>query len=129
MNDISQTETDNHLTAVKPDLIDDVENQIKAELEDNNYRIVKDKPRIISALSGLRKKDGSIQIIQDCSLPDSGSLNSHASKDPCAYQTVNDALSMIHPGWYMAKQDLKSAYRSVGIKEEEQCLTGIKWKF
>ena len=56
-------------------------------------------------------------------------MNDYASKDPCKYQSIHDVIDTLNPGWYMAKVDLKWAYRSVGIQESHQALTGLKWTF
>ena len=56
-------------------------------------------------------------------------LNDYASKDPCKYQTIHDAIGLLQPGWYMAKVDLKWAYRSVGTRKAHNTLAGLKWTF
>ena len=129
VNDIQAVEMNNHRSATDPKNRHLMENQIRAELSDNNYFIPSFKPKIISAMGAIPKKDGSLRIIHDCSLPENNALNNYASKDPCRYQSVQEALAMIQPGWYMAKVDLQSAYRSVGISPTEYSLTGLKWQF
>ena len=37
------------------------------------------------------------------------------------------AAKLVKPGWFMAKVDLKSAYRSVNISAHSQLVTGLKW--
>lgn len=98
-------------------------------MQDDNYVLVQEKPKIVSALAAIPKPSGGIRLIHDCSLPDHHSLNHYASKDPCTYHTVTEALGLIQPGWYMAKVDLQSAYRAVGIRPSERCLTGLTWDF
>lgn len=127
IDSIQLVETANHKSVRDPEAIDRVNKQILKELEDDNYAIVKDKPRIVSALGAIPKRDGSVRLIHDCSLPETGGLNYYASKDTCVYHTISEALDMIKPGWYMAKVDLQSAYRAVGISPKEYCLTGLKW--
>ena len=106
-----------------------VEARIKAEIEDNNYIIVDSKPVIISALAAIEKADGQVRLIHDLSRPYGTALNDYAEKDPCYMQSVNDALQLIQPGFFMAKVDLEWAYRSVSIKQCEQILTGLQWTF
>ena len=91
--------------------------------------MVDDKPVIVSALGAIPKRNGGIRLIHDCSRPAGAAVNDYASKDPCVYQTVNDALAKISPNWYMAKVDLHAAYRSVGIKPDHYQLTGLQWTF
>jgi hypothetical protein len=52
-----------------------------------------------------------------------------ASKVPFQYDTISDAINMIKPGWFLAKVDLKSAYRGVALHPGELRFTGIKWTF
>lgn len=128
--DIPKVCVENHKSARDPQLSAIVEMQIKSEIEDGNYRVSKSTPTIVSALGAIKKKHGEgVRLIHDGSLPLHQSLNSYATKDPCCYQTVSDALNCIGPGWFMAKVDLQSAYRSVGIKVNQHMLTGLQWKF
>ena len=68
-------------------------------------------------------------LIHDLSRPADQSINSYASKDYCKYESISDAIALIQPGWFMAVVDLKSAYRSVHIRPDEQCITGLQWQF
>ncbi len=83
----------------------------------------------MTALVAISKQDGGMRLIHDASLLLDMALHDYATKDPCQYQTVQDALHHIQPGWYMAKVDLKAAYRSVGIARTDRPLTGLKWCF
>ena len=42
---------------------------------------------------------------------------------------VNDALTLIQRGWFIAAVYLQSAYRSVHIRPNEQFITGLQWHF
>lgn len=44
------------------------------------------------------------------------------------FQTIDDATNLMQPGFYMAKVDLKYAYRSVAISPHSQQFTGLKWQ-
>ena len=88
-----------------------------------------DKPKIISALSAVPKPDGVIRPIHVLSRPTGQSVNTYASKDHCKYESIQDALSIIQPGWFMAIVDLKSAYRSVHIRPMDHAITRLQWKF
>ena len=106
-----------------------VTHQILNELANSNYIQCDTPPKIVSALSAIPKPDGNIRLIHDMSLPDDLSVNSYASKDPCKYQTIAEALALMQPSWFMVVLDLRSAYRSVHISDNEHCLTGLSWKF
>lgn len=107
-----------------------VERQIKRELDNGHYRIVSQPPNIISPLGAIKKPEpGKIRLIHDCSRPTQLALNDHASPNPFQYQTVQDAVAMLKPGYYMAKVDLSNAYRSVRIHPSNTIATGLRWRF
>ena len=92
--------------------------------------VVQAKPTIISALGAVLKKAGGVRIIHDASRPEGQSLNSFASiENKLTFETIANAEMMIQPGWYMAKLDLKAAYRSVLLHPSQYHLTGLKWTF
>ena len=47
---------------------------------------------------------------------------------PCHYVTVREAARMIPQGAFLAKIDLKAAYRKVPVHPEDQYRLGISWK-
>ena len=54
-------------------------------------------------------------------------MNSYALIDQVKIQSVREAATHIHPGAYMAKVDLESAYRSVPIHPDDYQSTGLQW--
>ena len=90
---------------------------------------VNTKPTIVSALGAIPKGPGKVRLIHDCSRPEGLSLNSYAEIDRVQFQTVREATSFLKPGYYMAKVDLESAYRSVGVHPDDYESTGLKWRF
>lgn len=127
--DIPPAYVPNSYSVTNPSVFPEVTKQVLDELENENYIVCETQPKIVSALSAIPKPDGNIRLIHDMSRPEHLSVNSYATKDPCKYQSINDALALIQPNWFMAVLDLKSAYRSVHIKKSERCLTGLSWKF
>jgi hypothetical protein len=126
---INTVEVDNYTSATCFKNIGKVEAQIREELAEGNYSIVHDKPLITSALGAIPKADSGIRLIHDASRPEGGSLNDLASRETCKFQSFKDVLDIITPNGYCATVDLKSAYRSCGIRESDKVLTGLKWKF
>ena len=125
-----QVESDNYHSAICDENIESVENQIKVELSEQRYIICENKPTIISALSAIKKSDGSVRLIHDCSRPSGEALNDYAELErKFKYQSVDDAVKLLQPGYFMAKADLKSAYRYVQIHPSQYELTGLKWAF
>ena len=70
-----------------------------------------------------------IRLIHDCSRPYGKSVNDYANPDSFSFNTVDTACEHIHKGYYMAKIDLKSAYRSVGIHPSQYQFAGLQWQF
>ncbi len=66
-------------------------------MAEGKYKVVDDKPVIV-----IPKHRGGIRLIHDCCRPAEAAVNDYAYKDPCVYQTVNDALTKISSNWYMA---------------------------
>jgi len=121
-------ETDNYPSTAQNH--EAVEKQILTELEEGRYVKTTGKPLLISALGAIPKEDGGIRLIHDCSQPQGTSLNDYVTeKWDIKYQTVKSALPHLKPGCYLAKVDLKSAYRSVGLHPSQTQYTGLKWKF
>ena len=75
-----QVESDNYHSAICDENIESVENQIEVELSEQRYIICEPicEPTIISALGAIRKSDGSVRLIHDCSLPSGEALNDYA---------------------------------------------------
>ena len=88
------------------------------------------KPVIVSALGAVPKPDSEeVRLIHDCSQPAGKVLNDDADLESFKYQTLDDAISLLTPGCYMAKTDLTHAYRSVHIHPANFEATGLKWRF
>ena len=69
------------------------------------------------------------RLIHDASRPYGYALNDLAIHDPFQYQSLQDAVDIIAPGYYLGKVDLANAYRSVGLHPSNYGATGIKWRF
>ena len=129
-DNIVAAEVHNYKSATNNDIKDKVEQQIKSEIAQGNYVITQTKPTIISALGAIPKKDSNdVRLIHDCSRPAGVSVNSYATCEHYAYETVERACKLIKPGAFMAKVDLKSAYRHVPIHPSNYAATGLKWTF
>jgi hypothetical protein len=106
------------------------EQQIQNEIVEGRYVVVKEKPTIVSALGAIPKPNGDIRLIHDGSRPAGKALNDYASLEQrMRFQSLEDATHILHPGAYMAKVDLKSAYRSVKVHPSNWPACGLKWTF
>ena len=104
--------------------------QVLKEIEMGHYRVVSDPPNIISPIAVIPKPDGGIRLIHDCSRPDGLAVNDYCTSDwKQKFARVDDAAKLVTPGCFMAKVDLKQAYRSVPISKHSQQATGLKWQF
>ncbi|CAG2211241.1 unnamed protein product [Mytilus edulis] len=104
--------------------------QVLIEIENGNYIFADEKPKIISPMGVIPKPGGGIRLIHDCSRPEGSAVNDFAG-DPSKqiFQTLDDATKLVTASCYMAKVDLKSAYRSVQISKTSQQVTGFRWTF
>ncbi|MEW8548386.1 MAG: reverse transcriptase domain-containing protein [Candidatus Thiodiazotropha sp.] len=104
--------------------------QVLKEIQMGNYVVVSDPQDIISPTGVIPKPDGGVRLIHDCSQPEGGSVNEYCTSDwKQKFSRVDDAAALVTEGCYMAKVDLKSAYRSVPISQHSQRVTGLKWQF
>ena len=49
--------------------------------------------------------------------------------DPFRYQSLQDAIDLIKPGYCLGKLDLQNSFPSVGIARDNYSATGLKWHF
>ena len=128
--DQAPVDRQNYHSATNPAVREAVEAQICEEVVEGRYKIVDYKPKIISSLGAIQKPTGKVRLIHDASQPSEGSLNSYAElEEKASFESVQSAVDMIEEGFYLAKIDLKGAYRSVRILPEHRTLAGLRWKF
>ena len=97
-----------YCSATDPAVRNKVKETLLKELGIGNYVVTDHKPVIISALGAVPKPDSEeVRLIHDCSQPASKALSDNADLESFKYQTLNDAISLLTPGCYMAKIDLR----------------------
>ena len=95
-------------------------------LELGHYVIVNEKPPVVGALSAVPKPDSEdVHLIHDCSMPKGKGFNSYSKVNSFKFQTLDDAIKLLKPGYFMSNIDLKSAYRSVPIHPSNYAGTGL----
>lgn len=119
----------NYKSATDDNIASRVQAQIVEEVEQGNYVICGSKPTIVSSLGAVEKSSGGVRLIHDCSRPEKYSLNSHAQTSKFKYETVDKAASLLPPNGYLAKIDLRSAYRVVPVHNACLPATGLSWCF
>lgn len=127
---LKATRVRNHKSALKPDIKPKVEKLILKEVKKGNYKFLDRKPTIVSAIGVVPKGGGEYRLIHDCSLPEGDSLNSYSPEyEKYTYESVDSAVNLIKPGYFVAKIDIKSAYRHIPIHPRSQEATGLEWTF
>ena len=107
-----------------------VEETIRGEIRQGNYVISATKPTVVSALGAIPKPNSTeVRLIHDCSRPHGHAVNDYITTGKFKFQTLDDATRALQPGYYMAKIDLRHAYRSVPIHPANYKATGCKWRF
>lgn len=124
---IEEAFTKNYKSATGKEHFTQVDAQVKIEIAEGRYVKVNTRPIIISALGAIPKDSGGVRLIHDCSRPAGRAVNDLVDIDSFSFQTVDEALTLVSPGAYMAKVDLKSAYRSIPISLASQQVTGLVW--
>ena len=130
MEDISKVkelESENHTSTVK--LRTFVDKELREQINLGHYIVTEVRPIIVSPLGAIQKESGEVRLIHDASRPMGEVLNDYSTLNSVQYQTLEDACTLAKPNTYLAKVDLKSAYRSVPISVKDYALTGIKWRF
>ena len=121
----------NYNSATGADVKEKAEKQIITELETGNYVITNKPPTLISALGAISKTDSDkIRLIHDCSRPTENSLNSHnTGNETFKFQPMNNALNHIKTGRFLAKVDIRKAYRHIPVHSSNYQATGLSWEF
>ena len=123
-------ERNNYKSATCPENRNQVEKQLLSEIAKGHYVITDNKPSIISALGAIPKKDtDELRIIHDCSQPIDNGVNSLFTVQKHSFESVDSAIRHLKPHGWLAKVDLKSAYRHVGIHPQDYKVMGLKYHF
>ena len=92
-------------------------------------------PEVHTSRFGVIPKSdpGGWRLIVDLSAPEGASVNDGISREVCSlsYMTVDDAARVIEAsGWgaYLAKVDIKNAYRIIPVHPEDRALLGMQWE-
>lgn len=104
-----------------------VEKQILYEIEKGNYVVCEEIPTVVSSLGAIPKPGTEdVRLIHDLTR---GHVNELATETSVQYPSIEDATKLMPPNAWLAKLDLKSAYRSVHIHDSCFHLTGLQWLF
>ena len=128
---LAPAEMDYYRSSTKPEARAKVEETIRDEIHQGNYIITQEKPTIVSAIGAVPKANSDeLRLIHDCSMPEGLGVNSYVPfLDKLHFQTIDDAIKLVDKEYYLAKIDLRHAYRSVPIHPSNFQATGLKWTF
>ena len=106
--------TQKNKSALRPGTKHQIEAQLVKGLQKDHFAVADPPhmPTIINALGAVMKKD-EVRMIMDCSRPPITNANSYIDLEHYKYVTVDDAANLCQPSCWLAKVDLKNAYRSV----------------
>ena len=122
--------TKNNRSALRPGAKEQIEEQLCKGLSLGHFGSSTTPPIIVNAIGAVPKRDSSeLRLIMDCSRPLALSANSYMDLDHYKYTTVDEAACKAKPGFWLAKIDLKHAYRSVGTHPSSWKVTGMSWLF
>lgn len=124
--------TPNNKSALRPGAQEQIEAQLVNGLQLDHFAVADQShmPLVINALGAVPKKNSDeVRMIMDCSRPPTMNANSYIDLDHYKYVTVDDAANLCQPDCWLAKVDLKHAYRSVGTHPASWRVTGMSWCF
>jgi hypothetical protein len=104
------------------------EEQIKVELEKGRYIVSEVCPPVVSALGAIPKSQTKVRLIHDLSRP-LGGVNKHSTDNAVKFPTIDEATRHMSSNTFLAKIDLKEAYRSIPLHPTCYGLTGLQWHF
>ena len=106
-------------------------NILEREIDEGKVSVVSDIPLCVHSLGAVRKANGSLRPITDCSRPEGSSINNYMSStfQTFTYNSVQDAVDVLVPGDHMAVVDISSAYRAVSIRADHATFQGLTWDF
>ena len=108
---------------LRPEEVNAVKNEIQRLSHNKVIELAHDKDGFISNIFTRPKKDGGFRMILDLSI-----LNDSISYYHFKMDTVETAISLISEGCFMTTIDLKDAYYSIPIAEEDRKYLKFIWQ-
>ena len=107
-----------------------VDELLKDELKQQKYILTDEQPHCVHSLGAIPKSDGTFRPITDCKRPLGLSINNYMSEivTTFSYHSIDDVVSLMSPGDYMATVDISSAYRSFSVHPDHWKFQGVTWE-
>ena len=98
------------------------------ERSSGKITVLDSAPKCVHSLGAIRRPDGKLRCITDCSRPYM-SINDYmqSTAHKFKYSNVDDAVAISPPGGYGAVVDISSAYRSVNLHPSNRQYCGFVW--
>ena len=102
-----------------------------AELADHKVSRLDSQPQCVHALGAVKKSNGKLRPITDCSRPEGASINNFMDSTfkSFSYNSVETAVQVLDPQDYMSVVDISAAYRSVSVHASHTKFQGFTWDF
>ena len=121
----------NYDSITGPGAYDEMSALLKDELSCGKVSVTDSRPTCVHSLGAVRKSNGKLRPITDCSRPDGSSINNfmQSTFHSFSYNSVDSAVQCLNQSDYMAVVDIASAYRSVNILDDHVKFQGLSWDF
>lgn len=101
---------------------------VEEEIRLGILRVVGEEPHQLTALTFKDEKGGKVRPIRDYSAPHDGtSVNAQWPSRHFKMMGLQDAYTLMTPHCYMAKVDIKSAFRTVSVRPDQQDVLSFDW--
>lgn len=119
----------NYNTILSPEMKEKMQNNLANELIQGKVSIVPEPPTCIHALGAVRRPDGRIRPITDCSRPNT-SINDFMweSAPKFKFASIEDTRSMVTKNGFGAVVDISNAYRSILVHPHDRKYLGFTWQ-
>ena len=128
---ISSYVCENYDSITSEEFKEEMSTLLQTELDCHKVSLATTPPQCVHALGAVKKSDGRLRPITDCSRPDGSSINNYMSStfESFSYHSVDTAVQLLAPNDFMAVVDIASAYRSVNVFGEHTKFQGFSWDF
>ena len=120
----------NNKSCLRPGAKEQLEQRLCAGLLKGHFAVSQTPPIIVNAIGAVPKRESTeLRMFMDRSRPFAKSANSYMDLDHYKYVTVDGAACKAKSGFWLAKVDLKHAYRGVGTHPTSWNVTAMSLHF
>jgi hypothetical protein len=108
-----------------------VEKQLREELAARQLLRAPDSAAVshIHALAAIPKSAEEVRVIHDLSRPKGQAINDYITYKQYTWASLDDALRLVHPGYFMARVDIRQYYRHIPVDPADWPLLAFRWHF